>query len=86
MNLHPLESDIAAMPIEHLESMNVTVGTQPTRARELSRLQNLHDVELEGRQKIWKWLLVMALGILILETALAGRQLKTTPISAGVAS
>ena len=45
----------------------------PSWARELIRLRQLRDQELESRQKLWRWLLVGALGLVILETWWAGR-------------
>jgi len=36
-------------------------------------LRQLRDQELESRQKLWRWLLVGALGLVILETWWAGR-------------
>jgi hypothetical protein len=44
-----------------------------SRAQELARLRQLHDTELEGRQKLWRWLLVAALAVLGVETWWAGR-------------
>ena len=43
------------------------------RKRKSKRSGKLHDVELESRQKLWKWLIVAAVGFLIAETWLAGR-------------
>jgi hypothetical protein len=37
----------------------------------------LRDVELENRQKVWRWLLAAVLGVLVFETWLAGRQSHT---------
>jgi hypothetical protein len=34
----------------------------------------MHNAELEGRQKLWRWLVVAAIGVLIVETWVAGRQ------------
>ena len=41
-------------------------------AAEKTKMQQMRDVELESRQKIWKWLVVMAIVLLIAETLLAG--------------
>ena len=35
----------------------------------------MYNSELENRQKLWRWLILAAIGILILETWLAGRAL-----------
>jgi hypothetical protein len=34
--------------------------------------QHLHATELENRQKLWRWLLIIALVVLVTETWLAG--------------
>jgi hypothetical protein len=33
----------------------------------------MYNAELEGRQKLWRWLILAVIGILIIETWLAGR-------------
>jgi hypothetical protein len=33
----------------------------------------MHNAELESRQKLWRWLILAAIGVLIVETWLAGR-------------
>ena len=33
----------------------------------------MYNAELEGRQKLWRWLILAVIGILIFETWLAGR-------------
>jgi hypothetical protein len=40
---------------------------------EVETKRKLHDLELESKQKLWKWLIVAATGMLIMETWLAGR-------------
>ena len=44
------------------------------RADIVERRRQMRDVELEKKQKLWRWLIVAALGILVLETWLAGRK------------
>jgi hypothetical protein len=73
VNLDPAESRTAPLPVEELERLGVPVArpaTEPARAAELQA--RLHGAELEGRQKLWRWLLATALAILLLETWLAG--------------
>ena len=50
---------------------------------QLEHERHLRDVELEGRQKLWRWLLVVALGVLTLETWLAGRNRQAATELAG---
>ena len=80
VNVAAAESDTAPMGIERLEQLGVTLGQQQSQSEEYDRLRQLRDRELEGRQKIWKWLIVAALCVLGLETFLAGRRAGQTPI------
>jgi hypothetical protein len=41
-------------------------------ARHLEQKRRLHNAELENQQKLWRWLIVAALVVLMLETWLAG--------------
>jgi len=50
----------------------VTMGAAPARQQELERMRQQKDAELEGRQQIWRWLLVLSLGFLVVETFLGG--------------
>ena len=34
----------------------------------------MYNIELENRQKLWRWLILAAIGVLIVETWLAGRR------------
>jgi hypothetical protein len=47
-------------------------GAANGRKREEARRME-HRVELEARQKVWRWVLLAALGGLLLETWWAGR-------------
>ncbi len=72
-NLDPAESNTDVMPLEQLTAFNVSVGRHVDAEAEIETRRQLHDVELESRQKLWKWLIVAAVGFLIAETWLAGR-------------
>ncbi|MCH8924077.1 MAG: VWA domain-containing protein, partial [Planctomycetes bacterium] len=78
VNVATAESDTAVMNIERLEQLGVTLGQQQSQSEEYDRLRQLRDRELEGRQKIWKWLIVAALFVLGLETIVAGRSARQT--------
>jgi hypothetical protein len=73
VNLAGAESDTAPLGLEPLTQLGVRFDRRLTRAEQAERLRQQRDTELESRQKAWKWLLVAALGVLIVETALAGR-------------
>ncbi len=73
VNLEPDESRTAPLAVEELESRGARLGTQPTQQELAQRNRQLRLIELENRQKLWRWLIVGVLLVLILETALAGR-------------
>jgi hypothetical protein len=73
VNVAPAESNTAPLELEQLEQLGVKSGASLTRAQRLDRERQQRDTELESRQKMWRWLLVGALGILVVETFWAGR-------------
>ncbi|MBD3674913.1 MAG: BatA domain-containing protein [Planctomycetaceae bacterium] len=74
VNLADSESETPPLGIERLEQFDIAVGTVPTQAEELQKMRQLRDTELEQRQKIWKWLIVVVLVLLGVETLLAARK------------
>lgn len=77
VNVPAAESATAPMEIEQLEQLGVRFASPLTRAQRVERLRQQRDIELEGRQKVWRWLIVAALAVLIVETGLAGARDKT---------
>ncbi len=77
VNLHPQESQTAAVDSASLESFDVRIGAQPSRAELAGSLQKLKDTQLESRQRIWKWLILAALCLLVLETLMAAQRQAT---------
>jgi hypothetical protein len=76
VNLDPLESRTSAVGAETLEQFGCRlVGTRSV-VEHQERRQYLHDVQLESRQKLWQWLMLAALGLVVAETWLAGRATK----------
>ncbi len=76
VNLPPQESKTAALPVEHLEQLGLIFEQPPTAAqleKQAQQQRQLKNRELESRQKIWHWLVLAALIVLILETWWAGR-------------
>ena len=73
VNLDAAESKTAPMPVDELERLGLpmTSGTV-TPALVVARQETLHNAELESRQKLWRWLIVAALAVLLIETWLAG--------------
>lgn len=74
VNLADAESETDSLPLERLEQFDIAMGTTPTQAEQLEQMRQLRDVELESRQKIWKWLVVAVLVLLAVETLLAARR------------
>lgn len=73
VNVDRAESETAAIPIAQIEMFEVKVGEQETAASELAQMRDMRDRDIENRQKVWKWLIVAAIVLLIGETWLAGR-------------
>ncbi|MEX2141066.1 MAG: BatA domain-containing protein [Pirellulales bacterium] len=72
-NLSADESRTASLAVEELEHRGARVGTQPTAEQIAERQRQARIFELENRQKLWRWLIIAVLAILLIETALAGR-------------
>jgi hypothetical protein len=72
VNLAADESRTAPLPVEELEQRGARVGTQPSVEQIAERERQLRLTELESRQKLWRWLIVAVLAVLLIETALAG--------------
>ncbi len=73
VNLLATESLTAPLDLEQLEQRGVRIGTELTRTQRIDRVRQQRDTELESRQKVWRWLIVVAIGLLVLETWWAGR-------------
>lgn len=74
VNVASTESDTAPLEPVQLEQLGVRLGTALTRAERLDRIRQQRDTELEGRQKLWRWLIVLTLGVLLVETWWGGRR------------
>lgn len=75
VNVAPEESRTAPMPLEELERLGVPLTDLASRppAEVQARREHLHATQLEQRQKLWRWLIVAGLVVLVMETWLAGR-------------
>jgi hypothetical protein len=74
VNIDPAESRTSPVPLDELERLGVPLqllAATPQRAG--ARERQLHRVEIESRQNLWRWLILAALLILLLESWLAGR-------------
>ena len=74
VNRDPSESRTAPLPLEELERLRLPLhpSSPEQLQRELQKKVRLQAMELEQRQKLWRWLIVSALAVLLLETWLAG--------------
>lgn len=72
VNLNESESRTETLGDTELERFGVTLGKQLSTAQTLAKQRQLRDIELEGRQRLWQWLLVSALVLLAIETWLGG--------------
>jgi hypothetical protein len=82
VNLDPLESRTAPVSVETLEQLGCQLVGGTTLADNEDERLHLQDAQLESRQKLWQWLIVAALGLLLAETWLAGRA--TKPVTEGM--
>ena len=85
VNLAPEESRTAPLAADVLPNLGVPVKPAPTRSVQPGSVPDqttLAAVELESRQKIWRWLILGALGIIVLETWVAGRLSRAVPATA----
>jgi hypothetical protein len=74
VNLDPAESKTSPLPIETLEQFGCRLVHQSLRQTNYEERRQMRNAELENRQQLWRWLILAAVGVLILETWLAGRQ------------
>jgi len=73
VNLDPAESKTAPMPVDELERLGLPMKSVAAAPALIAAKQaTLHKAELEARQKLWRWLIVAALALLLIETWLAG--------------
>jgi hypothetical protein len=83
VNLDPTESRTAPVSVDELERLGAPLAGQPAAAaRENERKVRLQNAELESRQKVWRWLLLSAFVVLLMETWLAGRTTRRAIVSA----
>ena len=75
VNLAPEESRIAPLLMERLTTLGLpletAIASEPLRS--LRGPADAQAADLENRQKLWRWLIIAALGVLLLETFIAGK-------------
>ena len=70
VNLNPSESRTEPLDEESLAGFGVLLGENVSTAENLENQRQLRDRELESKQRLWQWILVVALMLLGLETLL----------------
>src|SRR5207249_11836288 len=71
VNLDPAESKTSPLHAETLEQFGCRLVNPARKLVDREQLRQMHNAELEGRQKLWRWLILAAIGVLIAETWLA---------------
>ena len=70
-NLPASESRTDPLSKELLEQEDVKLGTMSTATEKVEKERQRKDKELENRQKLWRWMLILALCTLFAETVLS---------------
>ena len=69
VNLSPSESRTAPLPPEELQRLGVPLGNtfKASPERTAQKQRQLYNLELENRQKLWRWLIIAVLVLLVVE-------------------
>ncbi len=78
VNLAETESRTEPWEVDALEQFGVVLGATVPYQQQLDEQRHKRDTELESQQKVWRWLLLAALVVLVCETLLAGRYARKT--------
>lgn len=76
VNLEASESKTAPLATEELERLGLPIKKERpkiTAKLDEQKRQHLQATELENQQRLWRWCILAAFGVLILETWIAGR-------------
>jgi len=73
VNLDPAESRTSPLSIETLEQLGLRMAGGEDAGVSPEQRRQMLNAELEGRQKLWRWVILAAVGVLVAETWLAGR-------------
>ncbi|HSV98775.1 MAG TPA: BatA domain-containing protein [Sedimentisphaerales bacterium] len=85
VNLAPAESRTEPMAVEDLETMGISLGSVSDVASTLGAqaMQHSSFAQMESQQKLWRWILVAALSMLLIETWLGGWLTRSGPTAEG---
>ena len=85
VNLDPAESRTLPLPTDELDRLGVPVRRAGSRESVDPSSGPAPAVETESRQKLWRWIMIAALAVLLIETLLAGLSARRVPASGGSA-
>ena len=85
VNLDPGESRTAPMAQDELERLGIPGLASTVALQEGEKKMRMQNAELEARQKLWRWLIVVALAVLLIETWIAGRTARKATMQTEVA-
>ncbi len=72
-NVPPEESQTAPLDLNTLKAFKIPLQSE-TQTPSLSNAEQLARTELESRQKLWRWLILAAIAVLLVESVLAARR------------
>src|SRR5205823_14025856 len=74
VNLDASESRTAPLPVEELMRLGVPMKAPEIElSRQAEQKRRLHNAELENQKRMWRWLIVAALVVLLSENWLTGQ-------------
>lgn len=82
VNLDPLESRTASLGLDELRSLGIPLIDPATGVQSEDEKRQLQARELESRQRMWQWVILASVLILLAETWLAGRLAQGTQVAA----
>ena len=82
VNVPPAAGRTAPVDRDALEAAGVSLGADAP-AADPAAAERRRDTELENEQKLWRWIAVTVMGILLLETWLAGRLSRPATLELG---
>ncbi|MES2466896.1 MAG: BatA domain-containing protein [Verrucomicrobiota bacterium] len=85
VNLDPAESRTLPLPTDELDRLGVPVRRADGREPGQPNSGPAPAVETESRQKLWRWIMIAALAVLLIETLLAGLSARRAPAPGGSA-
>jgi hypothetical protein len=76
VNLDPLEGRTTPLEPEAFEKLGAKLAKAGSPELDREQARQMRNAELEGRQKLWRWLILATIGVLIVETLYAGRKVR----------